>query len=196
MAGIQIGVRDLMYAKVISDTKDGAVYGEIKPLADVINITITPTVSTNQVYASDKVAASAVSFGGAEVELEITQLDPDKVADILGIQKDAKGVLNYSGDINPDYVGIFFRSPLHNGSFRYVQLVKGMFSLGDSAYATKGESVEFQNTTISGNFITRDFDNMWRFEMDDNETDADATVIADWFTTPYNGSVQAPTQTP
>ena len=189
MSGIVIGVRDLHFAILESDTKEAVTYQAPKLLANAINISIAPSTSTNTMYASDRAVAIANSMGVVEVELEIDQLDPAVVSELLGIERDDKGVLKYTGDIKAPYVSISFRAPLENGGFRYVQLGKGMFNINEDTYATKGESVEFQTKTISAQFVTREFDNTWKYEADDNDPlVTDQTIFENWFTQVYGST--------
>jgi phi13 family phage major tail protein len=178
MAGVKIGLRDLFYAKIIEDSRDAISYETPVRIAKAISATITPTVNSETLYADDGPSETATSIGGIEVTLGVDNLSLAVQADLLGKQI-ASGVLLDSSEDTAPYVAVGFRSVKTNGSYRYVWLLKGQFSIPEDSYETKGDTPAFQTPEITGNFVVRDFDSHWRFTGDDDQA---GFALADaWF---------------
>ena len=91
------------------------------------------------------------------------------------------------------YVAIGFRSMKSNGSYRYVWLYKGKFIDPEDNNETKGDSINFQSETISGQFVKLANEvtveitdgtvktHPWKYEIDEDTDTADATTVAGWF---------------
>jgi phi13 family phage major tail protein len=184
MAGVVVGLRDLHYAVLSADTSVSATYAAPKTLAAAISAKITPNTSSATLYANDVAIATSNAMGAVDVTLEIDQIPAAVLNELLGITKDANGVLKFDDQVNAPYVALGFRAPLSGGGYRYVWLSKGKFSIPEDQYNTKGDKVEFQTKSISGQFVTREFDKVWKVEVDSNDV-TDPTVIDGWFTTVY-----------
>ncbi|SEM34795.1 phage major tail protein, phi13 family [Mesobacillus persicus] len=183
MAGVVIGAKKPHFAIL---TSDGAtpVYEVPVKMGKAINITITPNINTNTLYADDQASETNTALGAIEVAIELDQLSSDVRQQLLGITKNADGVLEYKAEQNAPYVAFGFESPLSTGGDRLTWMLKGQFSIPADSYQTKGESVEYQTKTINGTFVVREDEN-WKYEVDSNDPEVNADVIANWFNAVY-----------
>lgn len=190
----RIGCDNLVYAPMtVEDTAAQApTYGTVVAAPGVMSININPNGSSETLFADDGPMETASTLGRIEVEIQKNELTTQNKADLLGHTIDNKGGLCYADNDVPPYVAIGFRTLKSNGNYRYVWLYKGKFNEPEDANETKGDSINFQADTISGNFTRLNYaqtiggkkKRLWKYEMDQDNSDADATVISNWFTAP------------
>lgn len=194
MAGVLIGLKDLWFAPEKSGSENG--YDAPFEIAKAIEAKVTPNTSNAVLYANDGASESASSEGETEIELGIDQLANDVYAKLLGKQVVGGGAIDTTGDISPNGA-LMFRSLKSNGKYRYVVYYKGSFQPPEEEYKTKGESIEYNTPTIKGTFVHSDTvldddgNGIKRWIVDEDDTNANLTAIASWFT-----SVQLPKATP
>ncbi|USK78957.1 phage tail protein [Peribacillus frigoritolerans] len=187
-----IGLQNPHYAIQTKDDATGLTYSAQKRLAAAVSASITPNVSTSTFYADDAAAATNSALSSIEVKLEIDGLEASVVNELLGVQKNADGVMEYTGEQNAPYVALSFRSALSKGGYQYITLLKGKFNIPESSFQTKGESVEYQTTTITGTFLVTEFNDMWKVEVNSNDIEVGKeAIIENWFTTVYTGVTAA-----
>lgn len=193
MAGVLIGLRDIYFAPLKSSSENG--FDAPFRVAKAIEAKVTPNTSSAVLYADDGASESASSEGETEIELGIDQLANDVYAKLLGKQTIGGGAIDTTGDISPNGA-LMFRSLKSNGKYRYVVYYKGSFQPPEEEYKTKGESIEYNTPTIKGTFVHSDTvldddgNGIKRWIVDEDDTNANLTAIANWFT-----SVQLPTAT-
>ena len=190
----RIGCDNLVYARMTTEdaVDQEPAYADVVPAPGVMSININPNGSQETLFADDGPMETASTLGKIEVEIQKAELTTQNKADLLGHEIDSKGGLVYGdSDIAP-WHAIGFRTLKSNGNYRYVWLYKGKFTEPEDANETKGDSINFQNDTISGQFTRLNYaytvngkaKRPWKYEIDqDNET-ADAETIAKWFTAP------------
>lgn len=201
----RIGCDNLVYVPMTTeDTTEAApVYGTVVPAPGVMSININPNGSQETLFADDGPMETASTLGKIEVEIQKAELTTQNKADLLGHEIDSKGGLIYSdNDVSP-WVGIAFRTLKSNGKYRYVWLYKGKFTEPEDANETKGDSINFQSDTISGQFtrlnkaytVNGKTGRPWKYEMDQDNESADATTIGGWFNAPVFPTEDTPTGT-
>lgn len=52
-------------------------------------------------------------------------------------------------------------------------------------YKTKGESAEFQSTTISAKFVSRTKGGNWKAQVDEDDAGVGEGVVSGWFASVY-----------
>lgn len=188
----RIGCDHLVYAKMT--TEDSAtsapVYGTVKDAPGVISVNINPNAGQETLFADDGPYDTAVTLGQVSVEINKAELTTENKADLLGHEVDSHGAVVYSGSDVPPWVAIGFRTLKSNGNYRYVWLYKGKFTDPEDNNETKGDSVAFQTDTISGQFVKLMYPYTvnskkvypWKYELDADYADADASTISGWFT--------------
>lgn len=190
----RIGCDNLVYA--IMSKEDTAVaapeYGTVTKAPGVMSININPNGSLETLFADDGPMESASTLGRIEVEIQKNELTTQNKADLLGHEIDSNGAVVFGDSDVPPYVAIGFRTLKSNGKYRYVWLYKGKFTEPEDNNETKGDSINFQADTISGQFTKLNFPyavngktkRPWKYELDGDSESASETVIADWFNAP------------
>ena len=190
----RIGCDNLVYAKMTTeDTASAApVYGEVTKAPGVMSININPNGSLETLFADDGPMETATTLGKIDVEIQKNELTTQNKADLLGHEIDGKGAVVYGDSDVPPYVAIGFRTLKSNGKYRYVWLYKGKFTEPEDANETKGDSINFQSDTISGQFTKLNFPykvngktvRPWKYELDGDHEGADEVLMETWFTAP------------
>lgn len=196
----RIGCDNLVYAiQTTEDTPTTApVYGTPKSAPGVIHVNINPNGSLETLFADDGPYESAATLGKIEVEIEKNALTTENKADLLGHTIDADGGIVFGDSDVPPFVAIGFRTLKSNGKYRYVWLYKGKFIDPEDNNETKGDGISFQTDTITGQFVKLSYPQtingksirMWKYELDGDNAEANATAMSGWFT-----SVRMPTNT-
>ena len=201
----RIGCDNLVYAKMKTEDTAAAApaYDTVVPAPGVMSININPNGSLETLFADDGPMETATTLGKIDVEIQKNELTTQNKADLLGHEIDANGAVVYGDSDVPPYVAIGFRTLKSNGKYRYVWLYKGKFTEPEDANETKGDSINFQSDTISGQFTRLNYQytvntkkvRPWKYELDgDNET-AKQEVMDNWFKAPVMPGGSAPAGT-
>ena len=190
----RIGCDNLTYAIMkTEDTKDAApVYDTAKPAPGVMSLNINPNGAQETLFADDGPMETATTLGKIEVEIQKNQLNTLEKSELLGHAVDGNGALVYGDSDVPPWVAIGFRTLKSNGKYRYVWLYKGKFTEPEDNNETKGDSINFQADTISGQFtkllyaykIGEKDVRPWKYELDEEHESASAEVVKTWFDAP------------
>ncbi len=190
----RIGCDNLVYAPMTAeDSADSApVYGDVVKAPGVMSININPNGSQETLFADDGPMETASTMGKIDVEIQKNELTTQNKADLLGHEIDSNGALVYgSSDVAP-WVAIAFRTLKSNGKYRYVWLYKGKFTEPEDNNETKGDSINFQSDTISGQFVqlSKPYTvngkekKVWKYELDGDSETASEDAITNWFNKP------------
>lgn len=199
----RIGCDHLVYAPMTTEdtTEIAPQYGEVVSAPGVMSLSINPNGSQATLFADDGPMETASTLGNIEIEIQKAELTIQNKADLLGHQIDGKGGLVYGdSDIAP-WHAIGFRTLKSNGNYRYVWLYKGKFNEPEDSNETKGDSINFQNDTISGQFVrlNKSYNvngkqvRPWKYEIDQDFETADAATIKSWFDAPVMPTESATT---
>lgn len=187
----RIGVDQLYYAKLVSDTTAGAVYSAPVWMQGVNAIGYNPNTQTSSYDADDGTYESYSADGEVQTTITVADLLPEIYADLLGLQIDANGMVIEGEADNAPEVAIGFRSQKSNGAYRYIWILKGKFSKQQEDYSTKGGAgITYQPRTIMHTAQKRTFDGERRHILDgDNPlcglTNAQlADASTGWFSSP------------
>lgn len=190
----RIGCDNLVYAIMkTEDTVDAApVYDTVVKAPGVMSIGINPNGSQETLFADDGPMETASTLGKIEVEIQKNELTTQNKADLLGHTIDGNGALVYADSDVAPWVAIGFRTLKSNGKYRYVWLYKGKFAEPEDQNETKGDSINFQNDTISGQFTRLNHavtlggkaKRAWKYEIDEEHEGHKAAVITSWFSAP------------
>ncbi|MTI82584.1 MAG: hypothetical protein FH756_01535 [Firmicutes bacterium] len=179
--GVQIGLKDLHYAKMTQDDKGGVSYETPKIIAGAIQGNINPNSSSATLFADDGPAETTSTIGEISLELNVKDLPLDIQADLLGHAINGGVMVRKTSDVAP-YVAIGFRSEKSNGSYKYVWLLKGKFREPERSHQTKSNEINYQTPTINGNFLRRDYDEAWMKDTDEDHPDFVQSIADNWFT--------------
>lgn len=188
MAGVKVGLRDVVYALLTDDgvaTPGEAAYSAVKPLKGAISANFSPNASNDTLFADDGPYDTASTLGAMTLELNVADLDTATYAELIGATVDAthKIVVNKSTD-TPPYVAVGMKVKKSNGEDRYIWYLKGKFAAPDESNQTKADSINWNTPTITGNFLKRSCDEAWRYAVDTDDLTIPAAVKSGFFTSP------------
>lgn len=185
---IPVGLTNLYYAllDVNSDVVGGAAtYGAPVRIGGAISANFSPNASNDTIFADDGPYETASTLGAMTLELNIADLTNAERAALLGGTYDAaNGTYTAKETDIPPFVAIGCQVKKSNGANRFVWYLKGKFTAPDDSNQTKADSINWATPTITGNFLARDCDDKYRVALDSDEVNANASAIANWFTTP------------
>lgn len=187
----RIGCDHLVYALMTTeDTATTApVYATPTPAPGVMSININPNPAQETLFADDGPMETATALGKVEVEIQKNALSTQNKSDLLGHAIDTNGGIVYGAADVPPYAAIGFRTLKSNGKYRYVWLYKGKFVDPEDNNETKGDGINFQTDTITGNFlklnygikISTEVRYPWKYEIDAEDEAAKKETINKWF---------------
>lgn len=181
---VQIGLKDVYYALLTADPAGGTpTYETPVRIAGAISANINPNASSETLFADDGPYETASTIGSIALELNTVDLPISVQAILLG-HTYAGAILKRKASDVPPWVAIGFRTLKSNGKYRFTWLAKGKFAIPEQNNETRGDSVNFQTPTITGNFVKRDADDEWERHADEDETDYMASIGTGWFTSP------------
>ena len=185
--GVRIGLKNVYYAEMLTDVAGGATtYDTPVRLAGAITANINPNSSMETLFADDGPLEVATALGNVELELNMSDISLTNLAFLLG-HDHTSGVMTSKASDVPPWVAIGFQALKSNGEYRYVWLLKGKFSEPEQSHETKGDTINWQTPTITGNFAKRDSDDAWKRDADGDDEDFIEATGTDWFTAGPNG---------
>lgn len=158
----KIGLDNVVIAEVISDDSSGITYGEVRELKGAVNATINPNSEVATDFGDNGVIIAMNSRGNTEIAFEMTGIDPDVRAFMLGQRKVNGVTIETAMDAAP-YVAMGFRiwiagTDTDGGKiYKNVWLAKGKFSVPEDGAETKKESINFQHENMTGQFVSTIF---------------------------------------
>ena len=176
-----VGLKNLYYAIVESDTATTTTYGTPVKIGEAISVDINPTVNETKLFGDDMAVAVDNSLGEITVTIETTNIPLEDLANLLGhtYDSDSDTLIAKSSDSSGSaYVALLFESDKHDGGTRCVKLTKGRFKPSQETINTKGENLEYQSPRLEGTFISRLSDGVWKIVKDY----AKGASTADWYT--------------
>ncbi len=148
---VKFGLSNAYYA-VYDDTE--GTYATPKPLKGAVSLSISREGDESTFYADDIAYYTTNSNAGYSGELEIALFDEDARIDLLGQQKDAKGVLIESTDDVPPTFALLYevKSNVNDQRFAFYNCT---LSRPETEANTKEESVEPDTDTLEIRMISR-----------------------------------------
>lgn len=201
LSAMTIGCDKLHFAPLTTDTHNTIEYGAPVPLPGLMKIGISPNSSSATAFFDNGPGEQATTMGAIEVTAEKSALSTAELALILGHMLDTNGALVYGADDTPTEGAVGFRTLKSNGKYKYVWLLKGSFAEPETEVETRGESVNFQNSSLTGNFVKTNYyatvganktKQLWKVEIDEEDAITDPTIITNWFKHVYIPGKTAP----
>ena len=158
----KIGLDNVVIAKVLSDSADGISFGEVIALKGAVNATVNPNSDVAVDYADNGPFFSASNRGNTELNLEMIDVDPDVLAQLLGQRKVNGVTVETALDQSSDYAlgfRVWLAGKDDNGNNRYQLFwyAKGKFSVPETGGETKTESLNFGHINVTAQFVQTQF---------------------------------------
>jgi phi13 family phage major tail protein len=182
----KIGFSKAKYSKITVGTdesgNDTEQYGTIKVFAKAISATTSINTSKVKMYADNGVAEMVNEFSSGQLTFAGDDLEDDVEADVAGetVEEGTGAIINKDTD-TPNYLrwgGIVRRIKNNVVQHRAVIFTKVMFDVPADDYETKGESIVFKSTTLTGE-IMRNKDHQWRIRSAWMASEAEAETFLD-----------------
>lgn len=151
----KIGLDNLKFG-ILTEGEGTATYAAGTKLAKAVDANVEVTNNSAVLYADNAVAESDYSFNNGTITLTIDDADDTIFAALLGHQITDNVMVRNANDIAP-YVGVGrIIQKVVNGVPKYkVEFLKKVkFEEPSQSNSTKGESVEFGTTEVTGAIMT------------------------------------------
>ena len=142
------GVDTLVYAKVIKDTKDELVFGEVKSLAPVAEVGKTTESSSESHYYDNAPKIVITSTNSDKLTLTVAVLDLFTLAEITGQDYLSDLGALVEGERTEQYIAIGYRTKGTDGKYRYVWRLKGIFEIPDETSHTEENNTNTNNMQL------------------------------------------------
>lgn len=179
-----VGLRDLYIALVTQDDTSAYAAGTPQYFAPAVTANIAPKSNSKTQYADDGPFDVLFSEGETVITLEVTAIPLSLLALVLGKVFDAATGRMFDNEGTPPDVALSFRSKKSNGAYKYIQYLKGKFSVPSEEYATITDSPEPKSTTISFTAIKT----IYEFDMGGVNKSSKGTV-GDEDATGFSGTI-------
>lgn len=155
----KIGLDSVYIAKLLADDGTNAPsYDTPIKLAGAVTASVNPNSSVETDYADNGAFFVTGNRANTEMSLELTNIDPDTLALMLG-QTRANGITVEKPLDQAPYFALGFRVWIggtdSNGNkiFEYFWYAKGKFSVPESGGTTKQDSIDFQHVSLTAQFV-------------------------------------------
>lgn len=155
----KIGLDSVYIARLLSDDGTNAPsYDTPIKLAGAVAASVNPNSSVETDYADNGAFFVTGNRANTEMSLELTNIDPDTLALMLG-QTRANGITIEKPLDQSPYFAFGFRVWIggtdSNGNkiFEYFWYAKGKFSVPESGGTTKKDSIDFQHVSLTAQFV-------------------------------------------
>jgi phi13 family phage major tail protein len=191
-----VGLRDIYYALVSQDDANAYAAGTPAYLAPAMVANVAPASNSVTQYADDGPFDTMSSEGETKIDFELSQIPMEIRAIILGKVFDAAtGRIFDNGGTPPD-IALSFRSQKSNGSYHYVQYLKGKFTPPSKEMSSKTDTPDPKSTKITFTAIKTIY--QWDLLGDASLMDGSKGVEGDDDIAAFDGStwfaaVQVPT---
>lgn len=180
MGGTLIGLKDVHFAEVISDTAETLSYGIPIPVAKALIARINPNSNSKTLFVNDKPYDTTNTLSEIEIELNLADISAEIQAIWLGHTLLNGKLIRKSSDV-PIWVALGFKALKSNGHFRYIWFTKGKFMVPEKKFQTRSNNVEFNSLTIQGKFVTRVHDQQWKKSIDTDHPSYTTIIGENWF---------------
>ena len=184
----RIGLDEVHIAKVISDDANGIVYDTPIALKGAVNATVNPNSDVATDYGDNGVFFVTNNRGNTEMALELIDVDPSVLAQMLG-QTKVNGITVEAPLDQSPYFAVGFRVWIAGEKdgerrYQYFWYAKGKFSVPETGGSTKTESIEFGHINLTAQFAQTIANGIicTHARSDDDETPS--SVITNWFNAP------------
>ena len=192
-----VGLDSLYIAEVTADTAAGYTADTPEYFAPAAEASVERESAMEIQRADDKDYDILSSKGKIKVSLKVTGVPMEMLAKINGDTFDSSSGRIFLTNGEPPFCALSFRSKKSNGSYVYIQYLKGKFSMPKTAYATLAETPEPKVVELEYNAVDTvyEFDtgteneSMKGLMLDEDTTNASSTGF---FTQVQTPSVTAP----
>lgn len=159
------GLRDLVYCVMTDDSQE--IYAaEVKKLPDAISCKITPSASSEKLYANNRLKKVSNRMNEYNLELGFANMTDEVEADLFGHEVDSNygGVIKKDTDV-PPFVAIGGVGTCDDGVEKFFWITKVSFVEPDDSAETDSDKTNYQTPTIKGSGCARMRDGAWKHSV-------------------------------
>ena len=120
------GLKKAYYAICTSDLTAGTdTYSTVKPLGELIEISVAPSESSSSLYAGNREVLVDQAMSGIEVSFTVPGLSDAQMCDLFGYKKATGGGIIRDNNVARPYIAIMFEQTNVGGVVDYHTLYKG-----------------------------------------------------------------------
>jgi phi13 family phage major tail protein len=175
-----VGINNFHLAELLTDTKEGATYGEIISFPWLRSVNMEATKSEGELYADNHTVDTNQTTTKYDLTVETATLPLEYRGWLLG-HKFENGVLVEKADDAAPYFCVKFDMTKSNGKKIYVTLFKVQFSEPSENPKTKEENTEYNTPTMNAKAIFREAGGIRAF-ADEEEPDYLPVTGDSWYT--------------
>lgn len=179
-----IGLDYFHYTPILTDDSTETTYDVAVRVPNVTQLNINPNASVETFFADDGPAVVYSQIGEVGVEIAVADLSPEDYAFLIGASYEG-GVVEYYTTASAPDVAISFRAQKADGSYRYMTILKGKFSVPVANHETKAGTVNFQPQTIMFKGVQRLSDKKVFRRIDSNDSNLPSGVTAETLATDF-----------
>lgn len=154
----RINIKNLVYAKLLTDTKAECTYSDVKELAGLKSIQLTPTVANGEDYNNGVKDFSMSKITGYELSVESSKIPVDKRSELLGHTINSDGVLVIGADDQPIDIAVGYEIENDGNRRELVWLLKGKIQPFGQTVNQSEKDIKVASDSTKFVFVVRDFD--------------------------------------
>ena len=176
----RINITNPVYCEMITDTKEGTVYGVVKSLGEAQQAQCTAVEASGEVYGNGDIVDSSSLLVGLTLALDITKIPIEVQADIYNFEVE-DGVVLVKAGVQPKYIAVGYEVPQTDGKSEYIWLLKGRPKPLNKNVQQSNGNINYSTDTMNVSFVKRKSDNRLKFFADASNPSFTAEQAAKWF---------------
>lgn len=154
----RINIKNLVYAKLLTDTEAGCKYGEVQKLAGLKSIQLIPTVASGEDHNDGVKDFSMTKITGYELAVESAKISVDKRAELLGHTINSNGILVIGADDQPIDIAVGYEIENDGNRRELVWLLKGKIQPFGQTVNQSEKDIKVASDSTKFVFVVRDYD--------------------------------------
>ena len=153
------GISDLVYAEVTKDDSTSYTTGTVKSLAPIAEMSREIETSSETHYYDNKPLINIDTEGADTVNLNVTAIDMEVLADLLGYDYNSSNKVMVEGERQVKHFALGYKTKMTDGSVRAVWRYKGTFDVPNETAGTidDGTDANGQELTFHGLMTEHEF---------------------------------------
>lgn len=177
----KINITHPVYAEVLSDTAEGTTYGPVKEFGEAMEMNITATTASGQLFGNGAVVDSSAMLTGITAAYSATKIPIEVQADIYN-HTVTDGVVQVEAGKKAKYIAVGFETEQSEGKSEYTWLLKGRPKPMNQDIKQSESNVNYTTDTLEIDFVKRKSDNMLKYFADLANPEFTEAQAEDWFT--------------
>ena len=179
----KINITNPVYCILTQDDDEGVAYDDVKKFGEAMEISLTPSVSSGELYGNGAKVDTYSKLTGLTVSFKNTKIPIETRQEIYDLQVANGVVVEKAGNQAYKYIAFGYETEQTNGQSEYTWLLKGKPKPFASDLKQSEQNVTYSTDTIDIEFVKRTFDDAFRYFADAANPDFTEEQAAAWFTT-------------